>query len=137
MAARNETERLLTAMAADASSTVTNVTLDDTNISTSATNSDRAAGQYGSIYMTGNAAAATCAVSGKVFVSIHIITAAVFGTLTAETAALHINTANASTDIDTDAGTNLSSVSIPAGTTLFGRWTTIDLASGSCIAYIG
>lgn len=130
MASRNETERLLKLM-------TTNITTDDTDISTTATNSDRGAGQYGSIYMTGATDEATCLVSGKVFVSIHVLTDAVFQTLTAETAALHINTANASTDIDANAGTNLSSVSIPAGTTLFGRWTLIDLASGSIIAYIG
>ena len=140
MAARNETERLLTAMAADASSTVTNVTLDDTNIETSATNSDRAAGQVGSIYMTGDAAAATVAVSGKVFVSIQVLTDTVFEStngLIPETAQLYISTDGTSTDIDTDAGTVLDGVVILAGTVLFGRWTTINLASGSVIAYIG
>ena len=34
-------------------------------------------------------------------------------------------------------GNSMASESLPAGLTIFGKWTTIDLTSGACIAYIG
>ena len=34
-------------------------------------------------------------------------------------------------------GNSMASEVLPAGLTIFGKWTTIDLASGACIAYIG
>ena len=37
----------------------------------------------------------------------------------------------------TGASTMTTDFTIPAGMTIYGRWTVIDLASGSCIAYMG
>ena len=34
-------------------------------------------------------------------------------------------------------GNNMSGETIPQGVTIYGRWTTVDLASGLVIAYIG
>jgi|TARA_E500000305_G_C3857008_1_gene158825 hypothetical protein len=34
-------------------------------------------------------------------------------------------------------GNTMASETIPAGVTIYGRWTTIDLTSGAVIAYIG
>ena len=34
-------------------------------------------------------------------------------------------------------GNNMATETLPAGVTIFGKWTTIDLASGLVIAYIG
>ncbi len=34
-------------------------------------------------------------------------------------------------------GNSMASETIPQGMTIFGKWTTIDLTSGACIAYIG
>ena len=34
-------------------------------------------------------------------------------------------------------GNSMASKSLPAGLTIFGKWTTIDLTSGACVAYIG
>lgn len=34
-------------------------------------------------------------------------------------------------------GNTMASETIPAGMTIYGRWTTIDLTSGAVIAYIG
>ena len=34
-------------------------------------------------------------------------------------------------------GNSMASETIPAGMTIYGRWTTIDLTSGAVIAYIG
>ena len=121
-------------------SLATKATTDDTDITTAATNSDRAAGQVGNIFITGTTAA-TCAVSGKVFVSIQVITDCVFnssaGGLTPETAQLFMGDTSTSTDIDANAGAAIDGITFPAGTVLFGRWTSITLVSGSIVAYIG
>ena len=34
-------------------------------------------------------------------------------------------------------GNTMASETIPAGVTIFGRWTTIDLTSGLIVAYLG
>lgn len=34
-------------------------------------------------------------------------------------------------------GNSMASETIPQGMTIFGKWTTIDLTSGACIAYTG
>ena len=34
-------------------------------------------------------------------------------------------------------GNSMASETLPAGTTIFGKWTTVDLASGLVVAYIG
>ena len=37
----------------------------------------------------------------------------------------------------TGASTMTTDFTIPAGMTIYGRWTAINLASGACIAYVG
>ena len=93
-------------------------------------------GQAGSVFVTGTAAVSCVAPSG-VFVAIQFIEDTVFGTLTPETAQLFPNSAGTSTTIDANAGAVATAVTFPQGMTIFGRWTTINLASGACIAYVG
>ena len=61
----------------------------------------------------------------------------VFGTLTGETSQLFPSSGQTSTVIDSNAGAAATTVTFPQGMTIFGRWTTINLASGACIAYVG
>jgi len=71
------------------------------------------------------------------FVAIQFIEDTVFGTLTAETSQLYPASGETSTSVDANAGAAATSVTFPQGMTIFGRWTAINLASGSCIAYVG
>ena len=126
MAIRNEQERLLT-----------NINTTQDNI----VNVNNAAGGLdGNILITGTTAA-TCAVSGKCFVTIQMLTDTVFnssaGGLTPVTAQLYMGDTGTSTDIDANAGAATDSVTFPAGTVIFGKWSSITLASGSVVAYIG
>tara|TARA_Y100000310_G_scaffold324834_1_gene387222 strand:+ start:671 stop:1015 length:345 start_codon:yes stop_codon:yes gene_type:complete len=72
-----------------------------------------------------------------VFVAIQFLEDTVFGTLTPETSQLHLASGETSTSIDANAGAAATVVTFPQGMTIFGRWTTINLASGACIAYVG
>ena len=67
------------------------------------------------------------------------------GGLVAEIATKYFNTADAAHDLDNNAETAdegsgglqiTNSMTFPKGVTVFGRWTEIDVNSGSCIAYI-
>ena len=85
-----------------------------------------ALGQAGAIVETG-----TTAVTGKSIVAIQFIEDTVFSVLTpADTT--HGYGVGASYNGDT-----LGSVTLPAGMTMYGRWTAFTLASGKIIAYIG
>ena len=64
------------------------------------------------------------------FVAIHCLEATVFATLTPEDALTGYGVGSYN-------GNSMASESIPAGTVIFGRWTTVDLTSGLVIAYIG
>ena len=67
--------------------------------------------------------AATAEQTGS-FCAVTVIAAATFTTLTAEDSA-HPSTSD------------FSGVTIPAGVTIYGRWTAIELATGSVVAYNG
>lgn len=73
-------------------------------------------GQYGSNRIT--TTATTTPDSGKVFVAIQITEDAVFTTLTGNMA-------------------NTTGLALSAGTVIYGRFTSITLASGKVIAYMG
>ena len=78
------------------------------------------------------------ATSGQ-FVAIQFITDSAFTTLTPDSTSFFGSAAGASAveTQDTGSADTTSGVTFPAGMTIYGRWTVIDLASGSCIAYMG
>jgi len=84
-----------------------------------------ALGQAGAIVETG-----TTAITGKNIVAIQFIEDTVFSALTPAdtTNGYGVPAAN---------GDTLASVTLPAGMTIYGRWTAFTLASGKIIAYIG
>ena len=75
------------------------------------------------------------------FIAIQFITDTVFTTLTAKNDSWYGSGAGADINETVSGGTTVSDttsgVTFPAGLTIYGRWTVIDLASGSCIAYLG
>jgi hypothetical protein len=80
----------------------------------------------------------------KVFVAITIIVEATFNALTAEDSTKYINTVDASHNLTATNATSLEgelgqvvSGAFPAGLTIHGRWTAIDLATGTIVAYVG
>jgi hypothetical protein len=86
--------------------------------------------------------------TNHVFIAITACSATTFdasGGLIAETATRYANTADAAGDLAADAETadegsggvqvTNSNLSVPAGTTIYGRYTEIDLAGGTVIAY--
>jgi len=107
-----------------------------------------ALGQYGSIFLdTGTAASSPP--TGLVFVAITFLDDTTFdssGGLIAEDENQYANTEAASHDESDGSETSTQgsgglqidvSNTFPAGVTIFGRWTEIDLDSGMIIAYIG
>ena len=64
------------------------------------------------------------------FVAIHCLEDTVFAVLTPEetTSGYGVGSHN---------GNSMASETIPAGAIIFGRWTTVDLAEGLVIAYLG
>ena len=110
-------------------------------------------GQMGSILITGNTDAVTI-IGGldpdgtpasntnrttPVFVAITFLEDTVFDAagLTSEDNTMFINDTVASTGIDANGGAVTDSVTFPKGITIYGRWTSILLDSGKCIAYLG
>ena len=110
-------------------------------------------GQMGSILITGTTNAVTL-IGGrdtdstpasnvnrtdKVFVAITFLADTVFDNagLTSDDNTMFPNDTIASTGIDADGGAVTDSVTFPKGVTIYGRWTSILLDSGSCIAYVG
>jgi len=114
-------------------------------------------GQLGSAYTTASSDAITPP-TGKVFVAITMLADTVFdstGGLVADNptvrtavattavAGVYIGTEKAANDLataTTDEGTGgkvVDSVTFPKGVTIYGRWTEIDVNSGSVVAYIG
>jgi len=103
-------------------------------------------GQVGSVYTTiGDEINPPL---NQVFVAITMVTDCTFdsiGGLIAEDATKYINTETAAHNLDDAAETSaqgtggqvVDSVEFPAGMTIYGRWTEIDVTSGSCVAYIG
>tara|TARA_R100001129_G_scaffold185948_1_gene175841 strand:+ start:126 stop:470 length:345 start_codon:yes stop_codon:yes gene_type:complete len=101
-------------------------------------------GQMGSIFHVGSddpiTSNDTVVGANAVFVAITFIEDSVFEStsgLIAENVKLFPSTEGTSLDIDANGGLVVDSVTFPAGLTIYGRWTQIDLASGKCIAYIG
>tara|TARA_R100001510_G_C7496512_1_gene102011 strand:+ start:40 stop:408 length:369 start_codon:yes stop_codon:yes gene_type:complete len=110
-------------------------------------------GQLGSLFLDASGAARPP--SGKVFVAITFLAATTLdssGGLIADTtntaslgleyagteAAAHNLTTGNETAISGSGGLQVDvSNSFPAGVTIYGRYTEIDLATGACIAYIG
>jgi len=74
------------------------------------------------------------ATSGQ-FVAIQFITDTTFATLTPDSTSF-FGSADGASSLEASPDTT-SGVTFPAGMTIYGRWTVIDLASGSCIAYMG
>ena len=104
-------------------------------------------GQVGSVY-TAASSDAIKPPTGAIFVAITMVTDCTFdssGGLIAEDAEKYINTEDAAHDladgsessVEGSGGQVVDSVVFPAGVTIYGRWTEIDLTSGMLIAYIG
>ena len=110
-------------------------------------------GQMGSILITGTSNAVTI-IGGrdtdstpasnvnrtdKVFVAITFLEDTVFDNagLTSDDNTMYPNDTVASTGIDADGGAVTDGVTFPRGITIYGRWTSILLDSGKCIAYVG
>tara|TARA_R100001463_G_scaffold49222_4_gene98924 strand:- start:508 stop:876 length:369 start_codon:yes stop_codon:yes gene_type:complete len=109
-------------------------------------------GQLGSVYTTAASAAITPP-TGKVFIAITTLATTTFDTtdgLVAENNVTqgreYIGTGTAAHDAASSPDLGESgvgglvindTVAFPSGITIFGRWTEIDIANGSVIAYIG
>ena len=103
-------------------------------------------GQAGSVYIaTGDPVNPPL---NQVFVAITMVTDTQFdnsGGLIAEDAEKYMNTEDAAhdlgngneTSVEGTGGQELTNVVFSAGMTIYGRWTEIELTSGSCVAYIG
>ena len=96
-----------------------------------------ALGQAGSILIDQSTTDQDAVCLNGVFIAIQFIEDTVFGTLTGETSQLFVSSGQTSTTVDANAGSAATAVTFPAGMTIYGRWTTINLASGACIAYVG
>ena len=105
-------------------------------------------GQAGSIFL--DASGASSPPTGLVFVAITFLDDTIFdgdaGGLVAEDENQYVNTASSShnesdgseTTTQGSGGLRIDgSNTFPAGVTIFGRWTEIDITSGMVIAYIG
>ena len=114
-------------------------------LSNTATANQVAFGQLGSVYAT--TADAIQPPTDKVFVAITMLEDCTFdatGGLVAEDENTFINTDHAANDLSSpsaDEGSGGVEVpqtqTFPKGLTIYGRWTEVDLTSGTCIAYIG
>ena len=105
-------------------------------------------GQAGSVY-TASGLDTIIPPLNQVFVAITMVTDCTFepssNGLVAEDPTKYINTETAAHDLGSGSETSIQgsggsvvdTVIFPAGMTIYGRWTEIDLSAGSCIAYIG
>ena len=88
-------------------------------------------GQLGSVYSDGTS---ITGISQGVVVAITMLTSTTFTALTPETTDfLEVG----STGYEALGDTLANSDAFPAGVTIYGRWTTVDVNAGSIIAYIG
>ena len=97
---------------------------------------DIAFGAQGSTY-TASSSTAITPPANNVYVAVYMLTDTTFDNTTgliAESATGSINSAGIGAGTG---GQNVDSVIFTAGTTIYGRWTSINLASGSVIAYVG
>ena len=109
-------------------------------------------GQLGSMY-TAASNEAISPPTNKVFIAITMVTDTTFDSSTgliadndsAGAGLEYIGTATAAHNVSDGSETTstgseglvVDSVIFPAGITIYGRWTEIDIATGSCVAYIG
>ena len=104
-------------------------------------------GQAGSVYTAASSDEINPPLN-QVFVAITMVTDCTFdstGGLISVNNLKFINTDNAAHDLAAGAETSVTgtggqvvdSVVFPAGMTIYGRWKEIDVATGSCVAYIG
>jgi len=103
-------------------------------------------GQAGSVYTDAGSAVINPPLN-QTFVAITMVLDCTFasGDLIAEDATKFINTETpahdladgAETSIQGTGGKIVADVVFPAGLTIYGRWTEIDVSVGACIAYIG
>ena len=104
-------------------------------------------GQAGSVYTAASNDAIVPPLN-QTFVAITMVTDCTFdstGGLVAEDANKFINTETAAHDAAASSETStlgsggkaVDSVIFPSGMTIYGRWKEIDVATGSCVAYIG
>ena len=106
-------------------------------------------GQAGSVFVDASTATAVKPPTGLVFVSITFLDDTIFNATTglvAEDENQYVNTAAAAHNEADGAATTTQgelgalidgSNTFPAGVTIFGRWTEINITSGLLIAYIG
>ena len=97
-----------------------------------------ALGQLGSTLIT--TANTVTPPSGKAFVAITMLADTTFTTtigLVAADGSTWAGTATSSTGSGTGGGTLVVGQVFPKGLTIYGRYTSVDIATGSCIAYIG
>ena len=90
----------------------------------------------GSVYAASGSSALTPS-TGNVFVAISFLTDTVFDSasgLVAESATTYVNTEGIGAGA---AGLVVDSVTFPKGVTIYGRWTEIDVSSGTIVAYQG
>ena len=109
-------------------------------------------GQLGSMY-TAASNAAISPPTNKVFIAITMITDTTFDAsagliadndsagagleyIGTDTAAHNLSDGSETTSSGSE-GLVVDSVLFPAGVTIYGRWTEIDIDTGSCVAYIG
>ena len=103
-------------------------------------------GQFGSAVIKDSTDASTPP-SGKVFVAITMLTDCTFdsgvadpfeeGGLVSEDGTLWASTRPSTAGSASNGQTITSSITFPKGVTIYGRYTEIDVASGTCIAYVG
>ena len=105
-------------------------------------------GQVGSGIITENTNASTPP-SGKVFIAITMLTDCTFDTavttvgsednggLISEDATIWSSSVNNSKGSASNGVAISANITFPKGVTIYGRYTEIDVASGTCIAYIG
>ena len=106
-------------------------------------------GQAGSVFVDASTATAVRPPTGLVFVSITFLDEIIFDATTglvAEDENQYVNTAaaahneadGAATTTQGELGAQIDGThTFPAGVTIFGRWTEINITSGMLIAYIG
>ena len=100
-------------------------------------------GQFGSVLIDSNATNVK-PTEGKVFVAITMLSDCTFDTqsgdnggLVAEDSTLWAGTTASSTGSSSSGKTVVVGHTFPKGVTIYGRYTEIDLATGTCIAYVG
>mgnify|MGYP003149413635 CR=1 FL=1 len=94
-------------------------------------------GQASTVFVDDTGAFTPRANSGLVIVAIQVIDDATFSLLTPEDTANHVGADNTNEKTTHNNGESLASVSIPAGTTFYGRWTAATMSAGSCFYYLG